>query len=878
MHSAPEVKERFAHGPDSECGVLRPANKQLRDGEDAVQNLEPDRKRARVEEEAVDVPRSKHYVLPTSPPVPTWDPLANMSPQQGALLDKMEEGYNILLEALPGCGKSTFICQMAAAFPDSNLVVISYNNALVKTTNALLESIVQRQASCGFAQCKTYHGLLQSLTEQTTKDDILYGKVLFANDFRARARKWPFRDFDKLIIDETQDQRRPYFRLIIELLGSLHPHPERVQICALGDAWQLIYSFFAVNKADARYLTCADQIYSHRLNPRPWHKATLDVSFRATDPIAHFLNVLVPERKMVSAMPCRITDWVTMYVCDVYRDAANIVYDIVKRERQEHALHDIVILAPSLNEHSPVRRVVDLLVSNDIPVHVDRSGKLTASQVASEDTIRKNKVAARTNPSSKGLTYKVVIAINPTELKSRDSMVRSKYVSLSRANTRLYLLQSAFYTDQDELNLLTQHLTQRDLRIILKREVPLKRKKESREERGTILTKNNLDAGSLFAFLDVDHLNKLLEHIESVPLIVGIQEEDEPLEDAVGSAYSRTMTHSFDKGETYSSLLPICSLALQLALEGWFTGTTPVAVKEALFQVRNSEDYKTKLMNQLLLDALDDIDSAFREHVSAERRDKLWTCMPSFAKMAVVLDALAGYREMLHFVTTFDFVSNDLVKQRFYALCENLEYLLSDAVDLSWNKEHVARFVHEQQPLQLCVRASVASASRSHVVHFSTGLVTSYEDRLVALTTALALRTTGRLSDSKIYVVNLTDTSVEQVSLKTSDEQLHVPDPELLQELGEEAANLLPRRLTCPFLTEAVTYKLLPRDDDEATTVQSTQDFLAQAYKDIDDVLDASKTDTNSTMPTMPTLPTTPQPDTFHVKWDSAPVFCEEDD
>lgn len=771
-----------------------------------------------------------------------WDPLAQLSLQQGELLDHIAAGENIVLEALPGCGKSTFLCQIAAAFPDRNILIISYNNALVKSTNALLASIVQRQHTKSFLLCKTYHGLLKSLTDQCTKDDILFGKVMNGEHFRSLIKTWTYRDFDMLYIDEGQDKRRPYFIEMVELLGTAHPDRSRVRMGVLGDALQLIYSFFAINKADARYLTLADKIYSHKLISGPWHRATFDVSFRNTPQMANFLNVLVPERKMVSGNPSRITDWVTMYVCDVYRDAAGIVYDIIKRERREHALHKIVILAPSMNERSPVRSVVDLLVANGIPIHVDRSGKLTSSQISGDDDdVRRNKVHARTDASSKGLTYEVTIKLNPTELVAANGMVRAKYVSLSRPNTRLYLLQSAAYIDQREIDHLCKSLTQRDLRIIMKREVAAERKRKSNEEKGTMVTKNSVDAESLFAFLDVTHMNELLEHIESEPIIVGLAEE-EPEGEEQGTAYSRMTTYTFDSGETHMSLLSICSLALQFALEVWFHGSMPSVVNDALHKVRG-QDTKSQIMQKFLYEALDDIGLATKDtlNLSQERKDGLWIKMESFAKMAVVIDALQGYREMLHFINQFDFVKNEFVQRRFYALCENLQYLLADKGMLHWGKEVVSRFVDEGAPLQLIVKPAIVDAEKSVLVYFSTGMVTSYEDRLIAITSGLAIKTNGRVKDMAVYVVNLTDTSVEQVKLVSDDEQERIEDAALAEELGEELAQLAPRRKTCSFLNLAVHYKLLPREeeDEEEKEIASTQEFLAQAHRDIDRVLEA---------------------------------------
>ena len=796
---------------------------------------------------------------------PLHDPLETLSSKQAELLDKLEAGYNLCVTALPGCGKSTFISHIAAAFPQKNMLVISYNTALVKATRKLLNSVVQRnQEGCGGVACKTYHGLLTSIVNNgSIKDDVLFMRALQTSLFSLLAPYWRYRHIDLLVIDEGQDMKRAYFLEMCIVAFIMCSDRENLQWCVLGDAGQLLYNFYPINKADARYLTCIKDILTTEFTPRPWYSAELDISFRATPQISAFLTALAPDRKMISGKKSRITDWVTMYLADVYLDAAQLVYDIVKRERREHKLHDIVILCSSVNRKSPARHVVDLLVANGIAVQVERSGILANSnsenitENESETNVSRNKVCVRSICSAKGLEENIVIFINVSPLLS--TLTNQQIVALSRAKVRLYIIQQARHTNQIELDTLLTKLQQRHLRVIAKRPIPLQAPAPDAEEKEeTWLSKGSLDVYSLFSFLDVQHLNDLLTDISFEPVIAPLEEkeegeednEDEPQEDSDreddqqrhNAAYIRAVTHSFDNQETHFNLLCICNLALQFAIETWMNGVTPAVVTDTLSKIRTNNDPKYSVMKTLIYDALDAIGSALKDIPTTKegsdlRRNAIWTIMPSFAKLAIVMDAFDGYRERLHFVTNFDFILSPFVQRRYEAICENLQFLLQDADGkLIWHSEVVGRFLHDNQPLQLSASPSIVNSEHTHLIHFSPNSVITYEDRLMAITEALVVNQETDMKDMHVYVLNLVNTSVERIRLCTDSEQVVVP--------STMDDTIVSRRLPCPFLSRAVTFKMLPRNEkqqhsDKEVIMRNDDDatFIERAKQDIRDIL-----------------------------------------
>lgn len=780
------------------------------------------------------------------------DPLQELSSEQAILLDKLEDGYNVQLVASPGCGKSRSIIQIAAAFPQKNILVISYNKALVKAINASLCNIQQRQQNQQkWAICKTYHGLLQSVTHQTVKDDIMMKKVLRTTNFAIWGPLWRYKNFDILIVDEAQDMRKRYFQVVCELGIHICQNPSQLLYCIFGDFRQVLYSFYASNKADARFLTLAQFLFA-RISPRKWYVTEFTVSYRVTPQIANFLNALVPSRRLIAGRSSSLVDWVTLYIADVYKQAPQIVYDIVKQEQHRLGtkLHDILVLCASLNENSPAVRIVDLLVANGVSVHVERSGTLVSSlgdSSTNHEDILCNKVNFKTMCASKGLQSPIVIFINLSELLAEEFVTNQKFVGLSRANKRLYVVQNAFYTCTADIQRLQSELKQRDLRIIYKHPVPSERKKRSAEQEGTILTKNALHVASLFCFLDVDHMDLLLQHISFETIVRSCLEEEEEEErgeekkeeeksekdeddDKISScqeAYFKALTKTFDNGTTHTSLVSICGLAFQLAFEVWIDARIPSMVSSALDQIRMRTDPKFKIMQTLFYDALDEIGLLLKQQEDdVVTPEHLWTIMPSFAKLAVALDALRGYRELLHSVSSFMFIQCSEVQRRFYALCENLQFLVHDAGILAWHQSEIGRYVHEQQPLQLTACPAIVSEAKTLMVHFSNNLNISYEDRLKAVAEAIVVNPTG-FHNMNVYVMNLMDASVEKVKL--------ISEPYQQQELEEK------RFKPCTFLDDAVRYKMLPRAEEDNGVENNPLDqtlFLEEMDQVVQAVLD----------------------------------------
>jgi len=91
------------------------------------------------------------------------------------------------------------------------------------------------------------------------------------------------------------------------------------------------------------------------------------------------------------------------------------------------------------------------------------------------------------------------------------------------------------------------------------------------------------------------------------------------------------------------------------------------------------------------------------------------------------------------------------------------------------------------------------------------------------------------MKDMHVYVLNLVNTSVEKITLCTESEQVVVP--------STMDDTIVSRRLPCPFLSRAVTFKMLPRNekqqhsDKEVIRNDDDATFIERAKQDIRDIL-----------------------------------------
>ena len=822
----------------------------------------------------------------------------DISEEQADVLDAIERGDNVITLSLPGCGKSKLIEDIICAFPQRNIITISYNAKLVEASNERVRDKLAAVGKEDVPVCiKTFHALLSSLVKYVVHNDLLFSEALQCMNFVVLGLRWAYREFDMLIVDEAQDLRLPYVRFIIKLILQVCADKSKLQLVFLGDERQELYGFYPINKADARYLTLADELLGGLFPERKWYRAKLTVSYRATPQIATFVNALVPSRQMIAGNPnSNLSDWVTLYIADVYRDAAQIVYDIVKRAGvQNHG--NIMILCSSLNEKSPVMRLVDLLVGNGVHVYVKRSGALADGVRGDSGLLGQfddmcNKVCCETCHSSKGRQKPDIIFLNTSELLSEEFVTNPKYVALTRATRRLFIIQHAFYTSQNQIDALITNpvLKQRHLRIVQMRPIAQELKpKQARESKKDSLyySKNALSAKTLFAFLDVAHLECLVEFVTYDTVVDGLAVKEEDNEEkcniddhvlAPCANYVADMTLSFNNAQTHINVTNICSIALQLMLEFAFTIKTPSFITQILQKIGPDMDPKFATMRNIIHDAIDVLlnNNALHEinHTTDGIVGFILKNASSFGKLAIAHDAFYGFRENLYAITNCDFCYHRHVQTRFRILYDTIQQILTEhtlvANDLMWHKECTGRFVHDSQPVQIKVCPAIASQNGQTVVCFTNNATTGHDDRFAAIVNAIVVSNGDEtLQSTTLYVVNVFDASTQHICLvfpnKEDEKTSTLPKEEESSCKIEQTFKLettvvnddddnthcrdekkrkleMERRIPCDFLSAAIAFKTWYDDEDthddavfdEAVQEEENKQFIANVHAEIE--------------------------------------------
>jgi hypothetical protein len=774
--------------------------------------------------------------------------LEGLSASQAEVIDKMADGKNIQLLSVPGGGKTRTIAQKVLAFPHLNFIIISYNTKLVtETRNYIKQVVTNRDWKKTFVLVKTYHGLLSCLKKSAIHNDSLFNDCVDTLNFNALRKHWRYANFHRVIVDEGQDLRFSYFKLLPIFFAQVCYSPSMLRCAFLGDEEQVVYDFFPVSKADSRFLTLADQIFAPFFASDPsrapieWYKARLPCSYRLTPQIANFMNALIsdPNRTIVSAKQPKTAGWVEMHICDVYSSkCADVILDIVKKEagKQGQGYGDIMILFQSLNNRSPARAIVDELVANGVPVNVARAGTLSSSNSG------ENKVRILPAPSSKGLESRTVLYIHLDPILEPRFVRRVDFVACTRASEHLYLIQHANSVSMQQLKNFVLHtnVKQKDLRIVIQSNqppdvLPNKTIETFMKRQSRIKTKDDhkhpIDALELFSFMDATFITNLTLHIQSQELKSPIADDDDPEvkreefddDDAVDeeSKYVKELTCSFDHGKTTFNVAHIATLAIQFALELATSRHFPVRVEVVRKQLQSETNKPKNTRMSHLLDTASDTLSSLLLNLSKTTTDEEVVQlviesdnMVAFGLLALVFDAYNGYREFLFAVTNFDFIKSDKIAARFELLYTCLQITLKENPSTAvWFKSETAHFKLDTQTLQVKACAPLVAIDKSFAVFFTLNhSATTQEDRLYATLAAKILRV-----QNNIFLFNAFDASVELVQCTA---------------LNDQATAIERLRDPCVFVREALNYKIgnvLPADLSDKQFVETMQLVVVDA-------------------------------------------------
>lgn len=177
---------------------------------------------------------------------------AVLSPEQQSAIDAWQRGSNVKVTAVPGAGK-TFVILQACLAVNAKILILAYNRALCEATR-------KRLVEMGLSErvlCYTFHGLA-TYCVRPTYDDIALDEVLEDLDSGTAVPTIVF-DVDCLIIDECQDFRRSFHRLISHLVRTSRD----TQTMLVGDPRQMLYDYDDEDPADLTFLEQPDAHFAN---------------------------------------------------------------------------------------------------------------------------------------------------------------------------------------------------------------------------------------------------------------------------------------------------------------------------------------------------------------------------------------------------------------------------------------------------------------------------------------------------------------------------------------------------------------------------------------------------------------------------------------
>jgi hypothetical protein len=318
------------------------------------------------------------------------------SAEQQRVLDHVQQGKNVIVEACAGSGKSTTILSLAKAFPHLRILQFTYNKML------RLE-IKEKVATLKLTNLDvhTFHSFaVKHYTDEAAVDTGIR-KILLEQLMPRTA----IPVYEVVVLDECQDMTPLFFNFVRRVLEDMvRDSSSKIQLVVLGDARQCLYEF---KSADARFLTMAPELWRNNpvLASPEFERCTLRTSYRITRPMADFVNqVMLGSTTMTTMKSNRDGPQVVYMRRPKHQIEDIIIYRMMHLLRQGDSPSDMFVLAHSVkSSNRNIVRLANKLVEAGIPVHMP-----AFETDDMEDCVVENKVVFSTFHTAKGRERKHV--------------------------------------------------------------------------------------------------------------------------------------------------------------------------------------------------------------------------------------------------------------------------------------------------------------------------------------------------------------------------------------------------------------------------------------------------------------------------------------
>jgi superfamily I DNA/RNA helicase len=366
------------------------------------------------------------------------------SSEQQYIVDSIVQGYNVIVEAVAGSGKTTVSFAVSNAIAHQSVLVLTYNKDL-----RLEMKVKMKQEKIHNAEVHTFHSFFRKYVDNrcdTDKEIYQY----FQRPFSSTLPSLPH--FDLIIGDELQDCTYLYYQVLVLIALSQKTVPQWM-FC--GDRRQGIYKYMG---SDSRFLSLAPRIFSSEflrsiLNQkhllatlqgldREWRVCTLKTSYRCPKHICDFINMCSHSEDMI---PSRTVEG--RKVTYLQANTSNLedltkICQLIMMKVREYGVENVILLSYSVAKSRPVKDIANLLrkMYPSMFLYIPSSD----SDTVFDKKVIVNKLVFSTYHSSKGLGRKVDIILDFHRRLDDTSpyLPNEVYVALSRGSEELILLEN----------------------------------------------------------------------------------------------------------------------------------------------------------------------------------------------------------------------------------------------------------------------------------------------------------------------------------------------------------------------------------------------------------------------------------------------------
>lgn len=314
------------------------------------------------------------------------------SEEQQKIIDFISQGYNVIVDACAGSGKSTTILSVAKQCYDKRILQLTYNSTLRMEIKEKIEKIGLENITV-----HTFHSLAVRFYLENAHNDTVLRQIIHFNT----PPRTPIPKYNIIVLDEAQDMTPLYFHFMLKFSKDMD---SPFLLLILGDYMQGLYEF---KGSDIRFLTLGDCIWNVHplLTTKEFKKCTLKMSYRITNQIADFVNkAMLGEERLLA---CKEGPPVTYIRRAHHQASAIIINQILNLFESGVTASDIFVLANSVKKiDSDIRKIENALAERNIPCFVPMN-----EIEKMDDRVIEGKVVFTTFNSVKGRQRKYVFVV-----------------------------------------------------------------------------------------------------------------------------------------------------------------------------------------------------------------------------------------------------------------------------------------------------------------------------------------------------------------------------------------------------------------------------------------------------------------------------------